>query len=126
MLKKIKTQVKKDRIRVGELFLDHDPLRKGTVPLQKFRSTLDAMKIILTEHEYQLLENYYRLPNDTLKVNYHNFNEELEKIFTEKDLEKNPRKTLTEFKAPSILDPKDVLNDQEEKILHDLLIRIGI
>jgi hypothetical protein len=60
-----------------------------------------------------------------MKVNYSDFNEELEKIFTEKDLEKFPTKTLSEFKAPSILDPKDVLNEQEERILHDLLIRIG-
>lgn len=39
------------------------------------------------------------------------FNEDIEKIFTEKDLEKDPTKKLTEFKAPSILDPKDVLNE---------------
>ena len=45
------------------------------------------------------------------------FNEEIERIFTEKDLEKDPIKKLTEFKAPSILDPKDVLNEAEEKVL---------
>jgi len=42
------------------------------------------------------------------------FNEELDKIFTEKDLEKDPTKKLEEFKAPSILDPKNVLNNDEE------------
>ncbi len=126
LLKKIKVQVKKDRIRVGEFFLDHDSLRKGSVPIQKFRSVLDGCKIQLTEHEYGVLEKSYQLPGDATKVNYVDFNEELEKIFTEKDLEKNPTKKLTEFKAPSILDPKDVLNDEEEMILHDLLIRIGI
>ena len=30
-----------------------------------------------------------------------------------------------EFKAPSILYPKDVLNDQEEQQLHETLTRIG-
>ena len=58
-------------------------------------------------------------------MNYVAFNEEIERIFTEKDLEKDPTKKPAEFKAPSILDPKDVLNDQEEKHLHDALTRIG-
>ena len=53
------------------------------------------------------------------------FNEDIEKIFTEKDLEKDPLKKLTGFNAPSILDPKDVLNEAEERVLHDLLIRLG-
>ena len=34
-------------------------------------------------------------------------------------------KKLNAFNAPSILDPKDVLNDYEEKQLHDTLIRLG-
>lgn len=45
------------------------------------------------------------------------FNEDIEKIFTEKDLEKDPVKKIQEFKAPSILDPKDVLNNDEEQRL---------
>jgi hypothetical protein len=32
---------------------------------------------------------------------------------------------LEEFKAPSILDPKNVLNNEEEQQLHDALTRIG-
>jgi hypothetical protein len=68
----------------------------------------------LTNQEYELLESYFALPSDTTKVDYVRFNEDVEKIFTEKDLEKDPVKKLTEFKAPSILDPKDVLNNEEE------------
>ena len=44
-------------------------------------------------------------------VNYISFNNEIEDIFTEKDLEKNPTKKLQPFNAPSCLDPKDKLND---------------
>ena len=47
-------------------------------------------------------------------VNYTKFNNEIEDIFTEKDLEKNPTKTLKAFNAPSCLDPKPKLNAQEE------------
>jgi hypothetical protein len=54
------------------------------------------------------------------------FNEELDKIFTEKDLEKDPLRKLEEFKAPSILDPKNILNDDEERTLDGIMSRIGI
>ena len=59
-------------------------------------------------------------------MNYIQFNEEIERIFTEKDLEKDPLKKVQEFKAPSILDPKDVLNNDEERILDACLQRIGL
>jgi hypothetical protein len=58
-------------------------------------------------------------------VDYVRFNLEIENIFTDKLLEKDPLKTLTEFKASSILDPKDVLNAQEEQELDAVLTRIG-
>jgi len=108
---KIKQIVKKDRIRLGEFFKDHDVLRKGSVPVSKFRGVLYAQKMNLTVPEYEILEEFYKAKDDSTKVNYVDFNEDIERIFTEKDLEKFPQKTLTSFKAPSILDPKDVLND---------------
>jgi len=42
---KIRDHVKRNRIRVGEFFQDHDPLRKGVVDATKFRTTLYAQKI---------------------------------------------------------------------------------
>jgi len=51
-------------------------------------------------------------------VRYFDFNEDIERIFTEKDIEKDPTRSLATFKAPSILDPKDVLTEAEEKELH--------
>jgi hypothetical protein len=113
-MRKIMNQCKKDRIRVLEFFQDHDILRKGYVPRQKFRNVLHIQKIMLTIPEYENLEKFFQVPNDPTLVNYVSFNNEIEDIFTEKDLEKNPTKTLKSFNAPSILDPKDVLNDQEE------------
>ena len=79
----------------------------------------------LTTEEYQLLEDYYRDPNDPIKIRYFDFNEDIEKIFTKKDLEKNPGTTLDKFKAPSILDPKNVLSNDEEVELDGMLKRIG-
>ena len=126
LLFKIKTIVKKDRIRLGEFFQDHDVLRKGILPAQKFRGVLHSQKIELTNEEYERLERYFQYAGDKTKVDYVNFNEEVEKIFTEKGLEKDPLKRLTSFNPPSILDPKDVLNDSEEQIVHNALLRIGL
>jgi len=42
LLLKIWQTIKKDRIRLTEFFQDHDMLRKGNVPAQKFRSVLHA------------------------------------------------------------------------------------
>ena len=89
---KLKAQVKKDRIRLREFFQDHDPLRKGHIIKQKFRGVLHTQKISLTNEEYENLENYYSVPSDDTKVNYIDFNEAIENIFTYKDLEKNPLK----------------------------------
>lgn len=72
---KIKTQIKKDRIRLGEFFQDHDLLRKGTITSQKFRGVLYGQKIYLTNEEFELLERHFAVPNDDTKVNYVDFNE---------------------------------------------------
>ena len=72
-----------------------------------------------------MLEDHFRCASDPTKVNYVAFNEEIEGIFTQKDLEKNPIKTLESFKAPSILDPKNALTDGEERELEACLRRIG-
>ena len=110
LMKRIKTQIKKDRIRLLEFFQDHDLLRKGYVAQQKFRSTLYSQKLFLTEQEYELLQSEYATKADPLMVDYLRFNEEIENIFTDKMLEKNPEKTVRQFEAASILDPKDVLD----------------
>lgn len=107
LMKKIKDHVMRNRIRIGEFFQDHDPLRKGVIDATKFRTTLYAQKLQLTTEEYQLLEDHFRDETLSHKVKYFEFNEMIEGIFTQKDLEKDPTKSLAGFKAPSILDPKN-------------------
>lgn len=125
LLQKVKDTVMRNRTRLGEFMQDHDPLRKGTIDATKFRTTLYAQKIQLTTEEYQKLEDYYRA-EDPIKIRYFDFNQDIENIFTLKDLEKDPKKTLTTYKAPSILDPKDLLTPEEEEELEQCLQRIGI
>jgi hypothetical protein len=40
LMEKVKEFVKRHRIRLGEFFQDHDPLRKGVIDCTKFRTTL--------------------------------------------------------------------------------------
>lgn len=125
LLFKLKAQIKKDRIRLGEFFQDHDLLRKGTITSQKFRGVLYSQKIFLTNEEFEMLEKRFSVPNDANKVNYVEFNETIEKIFTLKDLEKDPLKKTMEFNAPSILDPKNQLDPSEEQVLDECMQRLG-
>ena len=122
---KLKAQIKRDRIRLHEFFQDHDLLRKGHVTSQKFRGVLFSQKIYLTNEEFELLEKNFSVPSDPTKVNYVKFNEVIDEIFTVKELEKDPLRKTVEFNAPSILDPKDLLNPDEEQILNACMERLG-
>jgi hypothetical protein len=79
----------------------------------------------LTNEEFELLERTFGVPGDATRVNYVQFNDRIDEIFTVKDLEKDPLKKTIDFKAPSILDPKNVLNSDEEQILDACLQRLG-
>ena len=63
-----------------------------------------AQKLQLTTQEYQVLEDHFRDSENPSYIRYADFNNQIENIFTEKDLEKFPQKTLSEFNMPSILD----------------------
>ena len=125
LMQKVKNLVKKDRIRLLEFFQDFDTLRKGYLPAQKFRGVLYGQHLQLTPAEFQRLENHFAMPNDAGLINYVTFCDELDYIFTDKTLEKNPTSMPAVHNAPSILDPKDVLNDEEERILVAMLQRLG-
>lgn len=84
LMEKIKQEVKRARVRLTEFFQDHDLLRKGVVTPTQFRSTLHSQKIQLTDHEYNLLEQHYKVTNEANAplVNYVHFCEEIGNIFT--------------------------------------------
>lgn len=71
----------------------------------------------MTTEEYVLLENHFRCSVDPLKIRYFDFNQEIENIFTDKTLEKDPTMTLSAYNAPSILDAKNSLSEAEEQEL---------
>ena len=79
----------------------------------------------MTTQEYQILEDHFRDTADPTKIRYFDFNEAIEKIFTNKMLEKDPTQTLSNYSAPSILDAKVALTPEEEEELKATMIRIG-
>lgn len=62
-----------NNIRIEEYFKDFDPLRKGTVPMNKFRGIMSLMKIDLQEGQLKTLEAMYRYEEDPSKLNYSAF-----------------------------------------------------
>jgi|JI9StandDraft_1071089.scaffolds.fasta_scaffold116010_1 hypothetical protein len=126
LMRKIKIIVKQNRIRLFEFFQDHDSLRKGYVPFMKFKGVLHAQKVLLTDQEYDTLVQAFATPHDKNLIIYRAFEDNVEKIFADKELEKQPTKVFEEFKVPSILDPLDVLNSSEEQKLETCLQRIGL
>ena len=95
------------------------------MPAQKFRGTCHGQGIRLTPAEFDRLEAYFALPSDRGLISYVNFCNELDAIFTNKALEKNPTARPDTFNAPSILDPQDVLDEAEEGVLIACLQRLG-
>ena len=88
IIDKIKHTVKINRIRLNEFFEDFDPLRKGTCTKAKFRSALDMANLHLRSEEFDILEKFYSVNEEEDKVYYKDLIEEVETVFTLKNLEK--------------------------------------
>lgn len=126
VLDKIKYTVKINRIRLNEFFEDFDTLRKGTCTKAKFRTALDMANLNLRSEEYDVLENYYAVPEENDKVYYKNLVEEVETVFTIKGLEKDPLLRPTEFLIPDFLNPEKRLTHDENVFLDQTMRKLAI
>jgi len=95
LLKRIRHHVLVNRIRVEEFFQDFDPLRHGSIPTSRFRMGLSAMG---QQHltETQILAIIDRYADDTRKGNvwWISFFADIDKVFTQRGLEKTPTAVL--------------------------------
>jgi Ca2+-binding EF-hand superfamily protein len=105
VLTEIRSQVKKNRIRLRDFFTDFDKLRTGRCIPQKFRSGLSMAKLTLSAHQMNLIENYFKVDDIHDEkidyVSYSDFCDAIDMIFTEKHLEKMPTRTINQFKPKS-------------------------
>ncbi|XP_064617922.1 uncharacterized protein LOC135482031 [Liolophura sinensis] len=99
VLLKVKTKVMKERLRPLEFMRDYDKLRSGRMLKTSFRRALDLCRFELKESEISILEDRYQAANPDY-VDYLKFCDELESVFTTKDLEKAPLLNVTQFTPP--------------------------
>lgn len=115
VLLKIKTKVSRERIRVLEFMRDYDKLRSGRMLKTSFRRALDLCRFELRESEVSILEDRYQSLQDIDYVNYLKFCDEVESIFTTKELEKRPLEDVTQFKPPEEWERNKLPADQQNR-----------
>ncbi|XP_063691984.1 uncharacterized protein LOC134824170 [Bolinopsis microptera] len=98
VIEKIKETVMKRRIRILEFFKDYDKLKSGRILKSNFKRALDLSGLDLTVDEIDLLAMRYQSDCKEDCVYYHHFNDEIESIFTVKELEKSPTAPVVQYK----------------------------
>ncbi|CAI8054084.1 hypothetical protein GBAR_LOCUS29561 [Geodia barretti] len=124
VLEKIKTKVMKERVRVLEFMRDYDKLRSGRIPATSFRRALDLCGFSLGQEEVTALEKMYQSPKDPSQVEYMRFSDEIESVFTRKDLEKMPTAEVVQF-VPPVGVNMYVLSPEEEQTLQKTMHRLA-
>ncbi|XP_075148195.1 uncharacterized protein LOC142222120 [Haematobia irritans] len=95
----LQKQVHKNRIRVCEFLEGFDLMHTGCVTKNQFDRALNNMGIrkYLTQRELELLCSRYIDPIDTNRIRWRMFEDEIDRVFTVKHLEKTP---LLEVQSP--------------------------
>eukprot|EP00818_Percolomonas_sp_WS_P000501 CAMPEP_0117441458 /NCGR_PEP_ID=MMETSP0759-20121206/3646_1 /TAXON_ID=63605 /ORGANISM="Percolomonas cosmopolitus, Strain WS" /LENGTH=969 /DNA_ID=CAMNT_0005233315 /DNA_START=172 /DNA_END=3081 /DNA_ORIENTATION=+ len=122
IIEEVRSQVKRNRIRMREYFLDFDPLRKGYVTENKFRSVLSSSKLELTKPQNDVLVESYRHSKANLPgaIDYVSFMDDVEQIFVPNGLETQPLASVQDYQ------PRDRFartNAQFQKDEHDRLFK---
>jgi hypothetical protein len=103
---------------------DFDQMRHGKITKNEFRRGLKSIFSNLNEHELRLLENAYQSHDDANMVNYVNFSDEVESVFTQKGLEKNPTAEINQF-IPADFDPQvNELSAKDQLIYEKIITRM--
>lgn len=79
----------------------------------------------LTPGDYEVLEQGFPSTRDPERIDYVTFIDEVNRIFTLKELEKQPETKVMNFTVTSLLDPDDVLTPIEEQKVDTCLKRLG-
>lgn len=83
------------------------------------------LRIDLNQEQIAKLESMYTVDYDTTKLDYAQFLEDVNIVFTKSGLEKDPIAKPQPFEKKNAVDPRDVLTPNEEEELHRLLLRLG-
>ncbi|KAK0079021.1 hypothetical protein PV325_001848 [Microctonus aethiopoides] len=95
-MQRIQRHVLERRIRVGEFFQQFDTLNSGRVTVSQFKRGLDGIQIsslgqlYLSESEIDIIADFYKNPNDPDYILWRVFEDDVDHVFTVKELEKFP------------------------------------
>ncbi|XP_020292684.1 uncharacterized protein LOC109859141 isoform X2 [Pseudomyrmex gracilis] len=96
VIQRIQRHVFEHRIRIHEFLKDFDCLNSGRINVSQFRRALDALQIsslgrlFLRESEITDLIELYKDPGDPDRVCWRTFEDDIDKVFTVKGLDKLP------------------------------------
>lgn len=96
IIRRIQRHVLENRIRVYEFFVHFDALNSGKITCSQFHRGLDNMgfsglnKIFLSLPEIEAVSMQYRDPSDPSRVCWRTFENDINEVFTTKELEKTP------------------------------------
>ncbi|ELU01670.1 hypothetical protein CAPTEDRAFT_182794 [Capitella teleta] len=124
ILLKIKNRVFKERIRIYEWMKDYDKLHTGRMLKINFRRALDLCKFELKESELAILEDIFQSPVDPDYVEYLQFCEAIENIFTKNHMEKTPLEDVQVFSVADEWTQNRLSEEMEAQTL-DALQRIA-
>lgn len=79
----------------------------------------------LKAEDYELLVKAFKSERDPEKVDHARFVDQVNRIFTEPELPKDPLRRIPQFTVTAVLDPDDVLNPEEETKVDACLKRLG-
>jgi len=139
LIASIKDRVKKLRIRVADFLQDYDPLHSGFVSANLFTTALETARLQLTGTQLDQLSKYYenadggRDASGQPFVQYSRFVDDLDSVFTQKGLERDPvadvetfTRTAAAVGSPNddVLDPQQRLTTAEEGQLREVVTRV--
>lgn len=96
LMGRIRSHCLSNRIRIKEFFQDMDPLNSGYVTKAQFVRCLSSFGLSsigsfnINKVQIEALSHEYKHPDDLKKVNWKKFEEDVESVFTIRNLEKNP------------------------------------
>lgn len=94
-------QVYKNRNRIREFFRDYDPLRHRLILDSQFAAAIDNSKLVVTPLELRAVCDQYCMNDDPqLLVCWTAFCDEIDTVYTLKELEKTPLREVCPSQKP--------------------------
>ncbi|CAH0558987.1 unnamed protein product [Brassicogethes aeneus] len=100
LIQRIQRHVLENRIRVSEFFKHFDPLNCGKITVSQFHRGLDSLgvsglhKLFLSLTEIETVMMQYQDPSDPTRICWRTFEDDIDQVFTTKELEKRPLRVI--------------------------------